>query len=222
MSQPGAEGLDDRCPYPPPGSLGLHRLPSVHAQASPRHRHPRARAAGAGEGRPPAEPAAGDRRLTMPAAPPVRNRKRERWATALKEGQLATIRRARVELSQSIRPQLEQVRAAVAARRDPFDRAGREEARLAWARRSDAFAEFVDAHTRLFEAAGIEVEAIQRCFVDAMAEFGNRQLGAGVAVGGVDSLPLPAADRRLLQARPCARRRRDGDPAELVPLTELR
>jgi hypothetical protein len=39
------------------------------------------------------------------------------------------------------------------------------------------------SHTRLFEAAGIEVEAIQRCFVDAMAEFGDRQLGAGVADG---------------------------------------
>jgi hypothetical protein len=30
------------------------------------------------------------------------------------------------------------------------------------------------------------------------------------------------ADRRLLQARPYPRRRRDGDPAELGPLTELR
>ena len=119
----------------------------------------------------------------MLAAPSARNRKRERWATALKEGQLATIRRARVELSQSIRPQLEQVRAAVAARRDPFDRAGREKARLAWARLSDAFAEFVDAHAPPFEAAGIEVEAIQRCFVDAMAQFRDRQLGAGVADG---------------------------------------
>ena len=105
------------------------------------------------------------------------NEERVRWAAALKEGQLTAIRRARVELSQFIRPQLERVRDVIGSRDTASGRPRREDLQSAWMGLDMAFSGFVQDHIELFEAAGIEGAALQRCFSEAMAEFSGRQWG---------------------------------------------
>ena len=100
---------------------------------------------------------------------------RERWATAVQGEQLAAIRRARVELSRFICPQLERVRSRVGAGRDPGARPRRHEVQEAWASLVDAFATFVRRQPDLLAAAGIEPAAIERCFAEAVDEFGGRK-----------------------------------------------
>ena len=102
---------------------------------------------------------------------------RVRWAAALKEGQLAAIRTARVELSQFIRPELERVRDVIGSRDTASGRPRREDLQAAWTGLDIAFSGFVEDHSDLFEAAGIESEALQRCFSEAMVEFSGRQWG---------------------------------------------
>jgi hypothetical protein len=60
----------------------------------------------------------------------------------------------------------------------------------------------------------------KRSSVASWRQWRSSGTGGGGVSGG--RLPLPVADRRLLKARPCARRRRGGDPAEVGLLTELR
>jgi len=99
---------------------------------------------------------------------------RKRWAGQLKEGRLAAIRLARVELSEAIRPQLEQVRGAVAHLRGTFGGLGQAEVRTAWGGLGAAFDSFVNAHPEVFIAAGIDPEQLRRCFAEAIADFSTR------------------------------------------------
>ncbi|MDQ6917999.1 MAG: hypothetical protein M3Z98_01440 [Candidatus Dormibacteraeota bacterium] len=102
---------------------------------------------------------------------------RVRWAMAIKDGQLAAIRLARVALSQFIRPDLEAVRQLLGNRSDGADRPRRAEVQAAWSRLVAVFNRFVAAEPGLFEAAGIQGDALQQCFAEAMAEFSGRQWG---------------------------------------------
>lgn len=135
------------------------------------------------------------------------------WATAMKEGQLVAIRRARVELSQFIRPALEEVRRLLGVRLDAIDRPRRLEVQAAWSRLVSVFNEFVTAHPDLFEEAGIATDALQRCFAEAMAEFSNRQWGRDwqMAESVVARYPWPIVaffrpdlvrDRAVVKAEP--------------------
>jgi hypothetical protein len=102
---------------------------------------------------------------------------REHWAGSLKDERLTAIRLARVELSQAIRPALEQVRGAIGNPQDGYDSRRRVEARTAWGALVTAFETFVGAHPDLFTAAGIDPKQLQQCFSDATAEFTTRPPG---------------------------------------------
>ncbi|HVD00425.1 MAG TPA: hypothetical protein VNG93_04680 [Candidatus Dormibacteraeota bacterium] len=100
---------------------------------------------------------------------------REAWAAQMEVERLAAIRIAWVELSQSIRPALERLRAAIGRPFDPLGSERRAEARAAWSGLSAAFDDFVDAHRELFESAGINPAALLQCFAEATADFSSRQ-----------------------------------------------
>ena len=174
MTAPVADDFQDRCPYPRPFAWDFNHcpafMPSLHlptdthgrqlqAHWTCAHLESRRRQAGG----------------FFPACAVGSATERERWATALEADQLAAIRRARVVLSQFIRPQLEQVRRVVAAGRDPLERLPRQQVHEAWSALVDTFAAFVRQHPDLFAAAGIEGTAIEQCFAEAMQEVGGRE-----------------------------------------------
>jgi hypothetical protein len=99
------------------------------------------------------------------------------WAGRRKGERLAAIRLARIELSQAIRSPLEKVRNAIGNPYDAFDSRRRSDVRGAWAGLAAAFDDFVIANPGLFEAAGIEADALRQCFTEAMAEFATRPPG---------------------------------------------
>lgn len=174
MTTPVADDLEDRCPYPRPFAWDFNRcpafMPSLALPTDTHGRHLQAHWTCAHlEGR---RRAAGG---FFPACALGSVTERERWATALQGEQLAAIRRARVELSQFIRPQLEKVRSIVEASRDPLERPRRQHVQQAWAGLVTAFSTFIIEHPDLFAAAGIDQVAIERCFAEAMHEFSGRE-----------------------------------------------
>jgi hypothetical protein len=102
---------------------------------------------------------------------------RASWAAQMEAERLTAIRLARVELSQAIRPQLEHLRRAVVTPYGALEGGRRAEARAAWSALSASFDGFVGAHPELFEAAGINTEALRSCFREATAEFSTRPPG---------------------------------------------
>ena len=96
---------------------------------------------------------------------------RVRWAVAIKEGQLAAIRLARVELSQFIRPDLEAVRKLLGSRLDGADRPRRAEVQAAWSRLGAVFNQFVAAEPGRFADGGMQSCALQHGYRESMSEF---------------------------------------------------
>ena len=121
---------------------------------------------------------------------------RARWASGMLESQLPAIRLARIELSESIRPQLELVRQALGEPHQPLDSQRRNQRRAAWEGLVAAFEAFVTAQPGLFLKAGIEPAEIKRCFAEAMEEFtlrpGSRDWRMAESVVGRYPWPIVA------------------------------
>lgn len=102
---------------------------------------------------------------------------RAAWAAQMKNERLAAIRLARVELSQAIRPHLERLREVSVGSYGALEGVKRAEVRAAWSGLSAAFDGFVKGHAGLFEQAGINGDALRRCFAEATADFSTRVPG---------------------------------------------
>lgn len=102
---------------------------------------------------------------------------RAAWAASMENERLASIRLARVELSQAIRPHLERLREVSVRGHGALEGTKRAEARAAWSGLSAAFAAFVEGHSELFEQAGIDADALGRCFAEGTEEFSTRVPG---------------------------------------------
>ena len=174
MAQTDAAEPDDRCPYPRPFDWHFTDcpafMPRLHLPTDTHGRELKAHwtcAHLAGRRHPSG--------AWYPGCALGSADDRARWAAVMKDGQLAAIRLARVELSQFIRPQLERVRQANAGQYDVLDSRRRNELRSAWAELVLAFDGFVDREPALFETAGIDPAQIRECFAEAMDEFSRRQ-----------------------------------------------
>ena len=101
---------------------------------------------------------------------------RERWAQAMGPDSIPAIRRARVESSHHIRPQLERLRLAMREVGARPAMLGGADAGVASAAEDLArsFAEFLEAHPELFRDAGLEPQDLRQCFGEAMREFLHR------------------------------------------------
>jgi hypothetical protein len=105
---------------------------------------------------------------------------RERWSNAMSGGQLGAIRKARVSLSETIRPQVERLMQVVAGKDGTSRQAllitSPSELRPAAAALQQAFERFVDSQRELFSKAGIERDLLVACFAEGVREFVNRPL----------------------------------------------
>jgi hypothetical protein len=99
---------------------------------------------------------------------------RFRWAEALRHERLDAIRRARLVLSQALRPSLLRLRALMSGAKRPVGDADRGQHLEATEALGAAFEKVVGEQTELILAAGIEPEQILECFREALAEFRAR------------------------------------------------
>lgn len=101
---------------------------------------------------------------------------RERWAQAIGRESIPAIRRARIESSHHIRPQVEVLRAAMGAVSSRPAMLGGADADVAAAAEDLVrhFGEYLEGHPELFREAGLEPADLRQCFEEAMSDFLRR------------------------------------------------